>query len=1031
MKKFTFISLILLLLASAPLTGFAQAGNPSPLTVRGVVTDESGTPMSGVTVIAPQGSAVTNNLGEYTVSTPPDGTLTFSFLGYATQNVPVNGRAMINVSMNEETNILDDVIVIGYGTTTRRRATGAVDQVKASQIADRSVANMSQALQGTSPSLVIQNRSFNPTSQRNNINIRGLGTFNNNSPLLVVDGIVMNDTGALSRINPADIESVSILKDAGTAAIYGSRAANGVILMTTKQGRKNQAPTVQLNVMLGVQEPHRLFEPVQGYQNAVLKNIALMNSPLEKNHNPEFTQAQIRDLYENGNGNNFFDEITKPAFQQSYNASVSGGSSNTSYLVSGGYFDQRSNLVGPDYGMRRYNFRTNVTTEHGRFKVNGNIAYTRTNSVTTTADEGNVISDVTRVPTYYYNKQRDPETGKYVINSSLRQFNSLGLLEAGGTNKYDNDFLTGNASLDFRIIEGLKLRGVIGAEIGNEHRYTRTHQVEFYNLDDMTAAPMLSNTDNISEDWSKKSWMVDMQIMADFDRYFGKHHVTALIGGSNESYQDQGHQVRVKFSDPDLGIKGDKSVIDPDGSYVTPESTTRRGISSLFGRVGYDYNDKYFFESSFRYDGSSKFEPEYRWGFFPSFSLSWRLSEEGFMDWWKYNMGEMKLRGTFGTLGNQNVDDYSYFTTWSFNQNSYGFNNLPVAGAIFQEGSRNLQWEVTRTWNLGLDVSFFKNSLNVTFDCFIRNTSKILTTPQQVPDLYGTIPKNTNNGAMRTEGWEFTINYFLRTGKVNHTFNFNMGDSWNEVRKYGVYEQTTKQEELWHLIRIGMPYKSYYGYKTDGFFQSQAEADANAQFSGQKFVAGDPKYLDRDGNGVLDTNDLYYLGNAFPRYTFGFTYSLEWNGLDFNIFLQGVLKRSLNIRGELVEPFHETYGHTMYAHQLDYWTPTNTDATWPRLAKDNFVYQKPYGSNLYIFNGAYMRIKNIQVGYTLPQKWTQKAGMSKLRIYVNAQNPVTFAATNFVDPEASEFDSNMSGGSNYNRNYPTLRYWGGGLDITF
>jgi TonB-linked SusC/RagA family outer membrane protein len=1027
MKKIYLLSsLMLLLLAFASTAVFAQA----PLTVRGVVSDETGAPLAGVSVTTSSGGVVTDPLGEYSIAVAADGELQFTYLGYATQTIPVNGRTTIDVGMLPDSQVMDDVIVIGYGTTTRRRATVAVDQVKASQIENRSVANMAQALQGTAPSLVIQTRNFNPNNQNNNINIRGIGTMGSNQPLLVVDGMIQDGLDAMSQINSADIESVSILKDAGSAAIYGSRAGNGVILLNTKRGRRNQAPVVKFGAMLGVQDPHRLWEQVEGYQNMVLKNTALANAGMA----PEFTQAQILDEYNKGSGPILYDDIIKPAMQQSYNASVSGGSEYTTYMISAGYFNQKSNFVGPGYGVERLNFRSNLDTEYKRFKFSANLAYTRQNNLSPYANEGNVFADVVRVPRYSTNLHTDPETGKYVINGTLRQFNSLGLLEAGGTYKQDNDIFSGNASLDLKIIEGLKLRGAMGADITSAHRYSRQYAVEFYDLADMSAAPAIDGTNRVSADWSEKKWIVNMQIMADFDRYFGKHHVHALIGGSNESYQRQAHQLHLNYSDPDLGIEGDGTIIDPLGSYVTPGSTTRRSISSIFGRAGYDFSDKYFIEGSFRYDGSSKFAPVDRWGFFPSVALSWRASEENFMEWWRYNMGELKLRATLGTLGNQDVADFQYYTTWQLYANNYGFNNVPVAGAGFSVASEKLQWESTRTWNIGLDASFFQNSLVVSFDYFIRNTSGILA-PPLTPYIYGADASDQNLGGMQTKGWELVVNYNLQTGRVGHSFNFNIGDSQNKLTKFSyrnMNERLDRVEEFYFITREGLPYRSYYGFKTDGFIQTQAQADAHAQFVNLKLQPGDPNYIDRDGNGVLDNNDLYYLGNAFPRFTFGFTYGLDWKGLDFSLFLQGVMKRDMLVRGELVEPFHESYGFTMYKHQLDYWTPTNTDARWPRLAKGNFAYDKgDHGSDIFLQNGAYMRIKDIKLGYTLPTRWTEKIGMSKLRLYVNAQNPVTFSYVDFIDPESTEFDNKMSGSANSARNYPTLRYYGGGIDITF
>ena len=1036
--KYQVIVAVLWLILPPPMLGYSAETEhlnaleqTSKLTVRGVVKDAQGNPLPGVTVLVEGTStgASTNLNGEYELSCPSDAELSFSFIGYATQKLPVANRTMIDVTLQEDTQLVDEVIVIGYGTTTRRRAVGAVDQVKSEAISERSVANLSQALQGTSPSLVIQQRSNDPADNQLNINIRGIGTMNNNEPLIVIDGLV-SDNASFNKLNPSDIESVSVLKDAGTAAIYGSRAANGVLLITTKKGQKNQAPVVQLSAMVGVQDPEVLYTPVEGWQNATLLNIAKANSGLA----PEFTAEQIRDLKEHGNGTYYMDEIFQPALQQNYNVSLSGGGDNTTYMISAGYFDQESNYVGSDYGRQRYNFRTNLTTEYKRLKVTALLSYAHENSKTTI--DGNAIANASRIPTYYYYRQYDPATGKYLLNDKLTDFNSLGLLKEGGWNKYRNDYVNANLSAEVKIIDGLKLRGVLGADVFANHRYTRTYEVIFYNTDaqgNPIGDGRSANNDDKSEDWNQQAYLINSQLMLDFDRTFGKHHVSALLGASNESYTSESNQISLKWAD-DLGIKGDGTEIVLGSSSVTPENTTRTSLTSVFGRAAYDYDDRYYAEFSFRYDGSSKFRSDLRWGFFPSVSLGWRLSEEAFMEGYRDNVGDLKIRGSYGTLGNQSVGDYQYFTTYNVYANTYAFNNAAVGGAGFQLGTDNLRWEVSKTFNIGFDASFFKGSLNLGFDYFNKHTTDILVTPK-TPAMLGTTLQNYNAGEMRTQGWELTINYTLRKQDWTHNFQFNIGDSWNEVLKYEGFETISSQEEFWRITREGLPFNSYYGYKTDGFFQSYEEIANSAIPTGKTVQPGDLKFVDRNGDGVIDENDRFYLGNAFPRYTYGFTYNVAWKGFDFSIFLQGVMKRDMMIRGELVEPFHSNYGYTMYEHQLDFWTPTNTDARWPRLTDiSDASNQNNYrmGSDIYMFDGSYLRLKNIQLGYTLPSRISKKFGVSKFKIYVNAQNLLTFSGCSFVDPESSEFGSNMNaGGANSARNYPNLRYYGVGLDVTF
>ena len=357
-----------------------------------------------------------------------------------------------------------------------------------------------------------------------------------------------------------------------------------------------------------------------------------------------------------------------------------------------------------------------------------------------------------------------------------------------------------------------------------------------------------------------------------------------------------------------------------------------------------------------------------------------------------------------------------------------------VGGAGFQLGTDNLQWEVSKTFNVGFDASFFRGKLNLGFDYFNKHTTDILVKPQ-TPLILGTELQNYNAGEMRTQGWELTPSYALKKRDWSHFFQFNIGDSWNKVLKYEGFEDISGQEEFWRITREGLPFNSYYGYKTDGFFQSYDEIAHSAVPTGKSVKPGDVKFKDRNGDGTIDENDRYYLGNAFPRYTLGFTYNVAWKGIDLSIFLQGVLKRDMMVRGELIEPFHSNYGNTMYEHQLDFWTPTNTDARWPRLTDiSDPSNQNNYrmGSDLYMFDGSYLRLKNIQLGYTLPERISMKFGVKRFKIYFNAQNLLTFSNCSFIDPESSEFGSNMnSGGANSGRNYPNLRYFGAGLNITF
>ena len=448
----------------------AAVSQQAAMTVRGNVKDVNGEPLIGVSISVKGRSGqgtVTDIDGNFTLQCEKGSVLSFSYIGYKTTEIKVANRSDLMVTLKEDTEQLDEVIVIGYGTTTRKSAVGSVSQVKSEAITKRPVANVTQALQGAAPGVIVQQTSYNPNDNKTNFNIRGISTLNDNSPLIVIDGIV-SDSGSFNKLNPNDIENISVLKDAGTAAIYGSRSANGVIVVTTKTGKKNEKPTVRLSGSVGWQNPDILFSPVAGWQNATLTNLAYTNVGSD----PKFTPEQIRDLAAHESEESwFYDQIMRTALQQNYNLSVSGGSANTTYMVSMGYFDQESNYVGnKNFGVERYNFRTNINTEVGRFKLNAILAYTRNNSISTTG--GSLEIDAERVPTYYYYKMKSAD-GRYLLNDILSEFNPLGSLEAGGYNKYRNNYLNANVSAEMKIIDGLSLKGVVGADVINDTRFTR------------------------------------------------------------------------------------------------------------------------------------------------------------------------------------------------------------------------------------------------------------------------------------------------------------------------------------------------------------------------------------------------------------------------------------------------------------------------------------------------------------------------------------------------------------------------------
>lgn len=998
-------------------------------TITGVVQDNNGSPLSGVSVLL-KGSktgVTTNESGSYTLRIPANrsnGTLVFSSVGYISQSLPIPSSGVLNASLVPKANQLSDVVIVGYGTQRKVSLTGAVDQVNSKDIDNKPVTNVLQALQGESPNLIIQQSQLDPGSNVT-INIRGVGTLGNNDPLVVIDGII---GGNINTLNPNDIASVSVLKDAGSAAIYGSRAANGVILVTTKSGKLNQKPTVTYNGSYGLQDPKVLVHKVSAWDNAYYKNQALVNSGLP----PVYTPEDIQQLKEQGNGTWDVEHLLKNAPLQSHNISIGGGGETNSYFISAGYQDQKSNLIGnggsgADFGYSKYNLRLNQTSVIGKLRTNIILNYTKTRNKTNSVGDNNIFADANRVPLNYNWKDAD---GNYLTNTVASQYNEYGVLEKGGFNQADNDEIFGNINGQLSITKGLKLTGIFGGTISNNGNFFRRTEVHY-----LPAG--IYGDDRSVLDNNYKSLLLNTQIFAEYSKDIREHSFKALLGASNESYTSKGFQLQKTLTDPYLGTPATGTLLDPLNSYNSV-GVDESSINSLFGRLNYSYKDRYLLEGTFREDASSKFAKGNRTGFFPSINAGWLLSEESFMESVKPVVSLLKLRATYGVLGNQNVGSYQYQTTYFNYPAAYGFNNSAVGGAGFFLSNHDLTWEKAATLNFGVDASFLSNSLTASFDYFNKVTSDILQPRYDVPAVFGAALPDYNVAKVRNKGWEASVTYHLKTNAASHSFSFNLADNKNTLLALtgGATEQIVNQDVFSLIRKVGQPITQYYGYETDGFFQSEADISKYPKPAGAIVGPGDLKFKDLNNDGRIDDKDKTVLGNPFPRYTFGFTYRLELKGFDLQLFIQGVGKRDQFLRGELVEPFHYNYGATVYKHQTDIWSPNNPDARYPRFAAIGSASNTNNwrtGSDLYKYDAAYARLKNVNIGYTFARGLTQKIGIEKLRVSLIGQNLFTITKLDFIDPENTEFGNNLSLGtySNSARSYPLPVFYGAGLDITF
>ncbi len=1004
-------------------------------TVTGRVTDENNQPLPGVNVSI-EGTTVgttTDANGQYRLNVPDayaGRSLTYSFIGYTTQTSTIGARQEINITLKPNNTSLNEVVVVGYGTQKRINVTGAVGTISSKNIENKPVLNTFQALQGESPNLIIQQTNLNPGSDVT-VNIRGVGTLGDNTPLVVIDGVV---GGNLNTLNPNDIASVSVLKDAGSAAIYGSRAANGVLLVTTKAGSINSKPTINYNGSFGYQDARVLVHKVDAWDNAYYKNQSLVNSGLP----PAYTPEQIQALKEEGNGTWDIEHLLKKAPLQSHNVSFSGGGQNNSYYVSAGYQNQGSNLIGnggtgADFGYQKYNLRLNQTSIVGKFRSNIILNYTKTRNKTNSVGDNNIFADANRVP---YNYNWKDENGNYLTNPVASQYNEYGVLEKGGYNQADNDEIFGAFNGQLSITNDLKLIGEFGGTIQNNGTFFRRTQVDYL------PAGVYGN-DLTVLDGNSKSLLTNTKLSTEYTKRIYDHNFKVQLGVSSETYSQRGFQLQKTLTDPLLGTPTTGTIVDTQNS-TNSIAVNSYSLLSVFGRLNYSYKEKYLFEALFREDASSKFASGNRASFFPSVSAGWIITQESFMEPIKNTLSTLKLRASYGTVGNQNVNNYQYQTTYFNYPNAYGYGNNIVGGAGTIIANRDITWEKAAKLNIGLDAGLFNDKITATFDYFREIRSDILAPRADVPFIFGAGSPDYNVAKVRNTGWEAAITYNLRGKEVSQSFSLNIADNKNTLLKLtGSANETIYNQDVFQLIRrVGQPVTQYYGYETNGFFQNQQDIDNSPKIAGNSVQPGDLKFKDRNSDGIIDEKDKTILGNPFPRYTFGFTYRINYKGFDLSLFIQGVGKRDAFLRGELVEPFHYGYGATVYEHQTDIWSPSNPDARYPILANigsSSNTNNWRTGSDLYKYDAAYVRLKNVNIGYSFSPAITKRLGIQRLRLSLIGQNLATLSKLKFIDPETSEFNNSLSPvqsngattPSNSARQYPLPVFYGAGLDITF
>lgn len=986
-KKFYFLIILFLMAAVSVIYG-------QTINVSGTITGNDGDPIPGASIVLKgTTTGVISNLdGMYSIAVPElKGTLVISFIGYQTREIAITGR-VLNVILSESTEVLDELVVVGFGTQKKVNLTGAVSSVSMKELEGKPVVNIVEALQGSTPGLIIQQSNSQP-GNRPSINIRGQNTLNNNDPLILIDGIV----GDIQNVNPSDIKNISILKDASSTAIYGSRASNGVILIETNSGSGGKT-TVRYDYQYGVQQVTALPTPVDSWIYAELRNEALVNSgrPIA------FTPDQIAQYRNGGTNVSWIDAIYKPlASQQSHNVSFSGGTDKTSMLFSVGYLDQNSLLQGPDYGLKRLNARLNVDHQVNKnLKISANVAYARNTIKDHAYWTEWIIEQVVRMPTIYAIK----EDGKYTYPSGSNS-NSLARLETGGYRQNKNDDLSGVFNAELSIFEGLKLKGMIGGQLYNN----RMHQ----NRNEIPGSGDQENS--LQEDFGRNE-NISSNIMLTYDKKLKDHTLAALLGYSYEGGQDNSFSTYRKVASPDFDIMAGSQATD-----VTNQGwASDWSIYSQFMRLNYNFKEKYLFEFNVRNDMSSKFSKSKRSALFPSLSAAWRVSEESFYNNFAEIIPSLKIRSSWGLVGNNRISDYAYIPSVSIT-NGYVFNNVVVGTSNISAVNTDIRWETTRMFNVGTDIGLLNNALNFTFDYFQNLTYDILI-GLPVPTTFGGGNPIQNAGTVQNAGWEASINYNYTTGKVKHSLSANLSDSRNKViDTHG--KEWINGYDINTIIREGYAINSYYAYRSDGYFQNEEEVLAGPHLEGVTPKPGDIRYIDKDGDGVIKPDDdRFVLGNQFPRLGFGLNYSFSIQGFDFSMLWQGVGQRSVWLRGESVEAFHNNNEGPVFNYHIDRWTPNNPYASYPRLTVGAESTNNAAKSDFWIQDGAYARLKNLQFGYTIPSAWTKKIAIENVRVFVSGQNLLTLSKmVGGWDPETT--------GSTGGRIYPVAKIMSIGLSV--
>ena len=994
--------------------------NGQSRTLTGTVSDNNNQPLPGVTVLIKgrTGGAVTDATGKYTLQTDAAGTamLEFRLIGYATVSKPLGTAPTLNITMEPDVKGMNEVVVVGYGTRKRATLAGSVGLMKADAIAGRPITNASQALSGQVPGVWVNQTSGQPGADGASIRVRGIGTMGNSDALVLIDGVV----GSLRSVNPVDIESISVLKDA-SVAIYGSRAANGVILVQTKSGAKGRI-SLDFQTSYGKQKATKLPEtPATSIGYMELYNQALKN----EGKPAYFTEAVINE-YRNGKDPFLYPDtdwrglVIGPAGIQSNQLSVSGGENKTQFNISLGYTDQDG--IVRNGNAKLHNLRANVTTKvNDKLEIGLRSGLRYEKSRESYNGSGNMFTELNRTLPFYTPYTSNGEYGGTWVRSINTQFRSPLVFTDEGKNETTRGFFNGNAFLNYEIIPGLKFNVTGGADYTTADNQTFTPKVDIYNPKTLTVATtMNAGGARAANSWEKTLYTTLFTSLT-YHKNIARDHDLSVMG----IYSQEQSDTRT-LGGSILGYVNN-TLTEINAGLETPlinGNSYGWALRSYIGRLNYNYKEKYLLEAIGRYDGTSRVSSGGRWGFFPSVLVGWRVTQEPFMQT-QHIFDELKLRASWGKSGNDQIGNYSAIAKYAFSR-FYPFGDQILTGIAQRElVDTTIKWEIGKKLNVGIDAAFLNNKLTVTADWFRDNREGILYQLKTLPIFIGVpTPPTMNLSNVRNTGWEVAVGYNENIGEVSFNAGFNLTHVKNEITNIPAPELGQNSNITGH------PVQSFYMWKATGIFQTQEEVDKSPKPTTGTVKPGDIKFEDISGpngvpDGVIDLRDRQVVGKPLPTWTYGAYISAAWRGFDARVNLQGIADVDSYVGGELFFPFLNGAGVLSRWEPGNTWTPENPGAKLPRLLQYSASSSQNYSANsFWLQDASYMRIKDIQIGYTLPQQWLQKAKIQGLRVYVDAQNAFTFTRFEGIDPERPLTNASSA-------QYPNVRIISGGVNVKF